>query len=240
MAILASQASQLNKQASSAGSNVDALLSSLDRYGAEAGLLATGVYSFSDLDIIQRAKSLTNALCSRFMSSNVSQSQFQQRVATEMAKILPVPSSGISFASGLQCGPYYPFQTRPDQRAAFSVQGMSIKTMYTRFGSNANYVTYSSANVDHSAQPFEITAPLSAANVKLAMNTALRIVVLGVLQQSLSLWDDYIFDFPFDFAFVLQTTRRRRTWRLFRKDQRGQQAFQSFRSLRRQPAHWLL
>ena len=189
-ALLNAQASAQSGVASSAGTSLQAAITSLATFGATPSLLATGTYSWTDIDIVHDVSSLpslTNSQCSRvmsFVSTVRGQSGFHSDVVAQMVNVLPVSRGGVSFPGGnLTCGPFYPLGTADDQRAVFSVQGLQLTALYTEFGRLATYVTYANSSVDHSLQPAEIASLLNSANVRTSLQDAMRVVVLSYLRQ---------------------------------------------------------
>ncbi len=152
--------------------------------GAPMSLFATATYpSWSDIGITVDSSGLphlTNLQCQLFQSLMPS-SLLKTRLSIEMARVLPIPSTSIVFpSSNLTCGPYNPLATQDDQRAAFTVSGLTMTALYTLFAQGATYVTYNNPSVDHSQQVSEILAPLSISAVRNAFQSSLRRIFLNV------------------------------------------------------------
>ncbi len=176
--------------ASSASSSTQAALSNLASFGASPSLLATGVYSWSDLNIIEDGSTLpalTNEQCNVYTQHMANQTAIQASIKAELAKVLPVTAAGISFPNGITCGPRFATQTRDDQAAVFSITGLTLKSIYTLFAKNAVYVTIASpSSVNVALQLSEALAPLSIKGVRAAVQNALRRSVLVNYQASIS------------------------------------------------------
>ena len=185
--LLSFEASAQSSLAQSIAANVAQDLGSLLGNGSSLQLLATGTYNWTNINIVDDGSNLpplTNAQCLVFNQFFVAaQSSLKSQLAAQMAKTLPLPADGISFASGaIVCGPQYPLQTRSDQHALFVVEGLQLTTLYTMFAKGVGYVTYASPSVNHNLQVSEALAPLSIAAVRSALQTSLRRVFLATMQ----------------------------------------------------------
>ena len=181
-----------NKIVTKAATNLQLALNALVNNGAPPTLSATGTYSWTDVDIAADNSGLmhlSNAQCTQFMSLISSQSWLKSQLAAEMAKTLPVPSYGIVFGTtNVTCKAYRVFGTASDQRAAFTVNGLTVTAYYALFAQDATYVVYESSSVDHSVQEAEIYGPpLGVGTVKLALQASLRRVYLALVQSYLGL-----------------------------------------------------
>ena len=181
-----------NKIVTKAATNLQLALNALVNNGAPPTLSATGTYSWTDVDIAADNSGLmhlSNAQCTQFMSLISSQSWLKSQLAAEMAKTLPVPLSGIVFGTGnITCKAYRVFGTASDQRAAFTVNGLTVTAYYALFAQDATYVVYGSSGVDHSVQKVEAAGPfLSKDNVRTALEKSLRLTYVTQLQSYIGL-----------------------------------------------------
>ena len=147
------------------------------RRGSIASLLATGSYSWNDVDIVEDGSTfprLTNDQCALIMATYTS-AQLKTLLATEMSKTLVAPAAAIVFqSSNIECSPLFPFQTRGDQRASFKIS-LQITTFYGWFAKDASYVTFASpSSVNTADQLSEVLAALNVKNVRAALQQSFR------------------------------------------------------------------
>jgi hypothetical protein len=187
--MLKTQLTTTQALSNNATASVNAYLTSLADFGAIPSLLATGAYSWSDLNIVDDGSGslpLTNEVCNAFTASGTSQQDVRNALAKELAKVLPITATGVMFGSNVTCGPRYAIQTANDQLAVFSVLGLKVTAYYVHFPNNRSYVTYASGNNDHSVQLSESSSALGMSNVRSALQGALRRVVLSTYTTVLS------------------------------------------------------
>jgi hypothetical protein len=180
--------------ASDVSTSLNALLTYIARYGCSPSIIATGTFSFTNLNIVQDTSSLprlTNGECSRLLES-VSDEDLKSQFAEQASVLLPVFPGGIEFPDDeLKCTPAFPFQTAADQRAVFAINGLKLSAVYTLFSRTAANLEIS-PSLDRNNQPPEISAPLNSQKIRAALQDALRLVVLTALRDSYGL----LFSFP--------------------------------------------
>ena len=176
--------------AGEAASDLQLILTALENFGTPTSNIATGAYSYTDLNIVQDNSALprlTNADCQRVLDAIESQDAFKSAIADALALFLPVGAGGVQFPpDDFVCAPLSPLQTRGDQRSSFKVQNLRLTADYTLFGRTASYITID-PGLDRSKQPVEISAPLNTQKVRAALQDALRVVALHYVVESLGL-----------------------------------------------------
>ena len=171
--------------ANSQTASLAASINDLKNHGSDTSMLATGTYSWTNLDVEDDGSSLppmTNKDCHIVVGIETTAVSLKALLIAELAKILPVPVAGLTISSPITCAPRYPLQVRDDQASVFTVHGLGITTRYTLFGSDANFVTYT-GTVDSTLQQPELLAPLSNHNVRQFVQEALRRIYLSEVEQ---------------------------------------------------------
>ena len=185
-AMVQNQLNQANNASSLAAAQASQLLQGCSVQGGPQDQLATGTYSWTDLDIAgdgSGSPHLTNKDCAMVMSEVPDEATRKLSLLTELYRVLPVGTAGLSISGSVSCGPKNVMQTRDDQASVFQVSGLSVSALYVLFARNASYVTFTSSSaVNQSLQVSEGQAPLSSARVELEVEAALHRVFLNVYE----------------------------------------------------------
>ncbi len=162
----------LTRMSMQAANNQTAL--TLLENGAPLSAMAVASYAWSDLGVADDNSPLaviTNQQCQTLMSFT-SPEAFKTNLADQLALVLPITAKSVQFVGNVTCAPMLPLQTRPDQRAVFSVT-FTLSALYTLFASQAAYVRFPDT-IDSSMLGTELTAPLSLKSVRSALQNSLR------------------------------------------------------------------
>ena len=108
-----------------------ASISDLKNHGSDTSMLATGTYSWTDLNVEDDGSSLppmTNKDCHIVVGIETTAASLKASLMTELAKVLPVPVEGLIVSNPITCAPRYPLQVRDDQASVLTVRGLGITT----------------------------------------------------------------------------------------------------------------